>query len=148
MDKPSSITAAQVILWIQAAFGGLALCLVASAGREFRQAGVSEGLIGLILVVVLAIAALNIGCAIGIAQQRNGARVTAIVVHAIALGLTLVNLVLSLAAASGTSGAGGSAAGGYTCGTIVSIGLDLTIVVCLASSDARHWCAQSGEYRY
>lgn len=126
--KPSTVTTAQVILWIQ----GL-LTLVLSVVM-FSLAGQTDLDTRSVLLIFVALsllqAALEIAAAIGLAGGHNWARIMAITVETIAVIVAGLNL-LSSAGATG---------GGYMCGAVVGIGLAITVIVCLAQENAREWC--------
>ncbi|GLZ75451.1 hypothetical protein Afil01_02580 [Actinorhabdospora filicis] len=128
--KPGNVTTAQVILWIQGALTVvLALVLLGMSGQVDSSSG---GIFLVFIVLALAQAALEIAAAVGLGAGRNWARILAIVVESIAIIVAGLNLLTS----------GGGASGGYLCGSLVGIGLAVTVIGCLAQESARDWCNQ------
>ena len=69
--KPSSVTSAQTILWIQVASVLLVICFALSLGDRLHS---PDGSVGIAVVALLVTAGVNTGCATGLMPASRSAR--------------------------------------------------------------------------
>jgi hypothetical protein len=117
---PGKTKAAVVILWIGAALG---VCIGLFTMAALDSGPVETSGAGTIVFAIILVASLlNVAFAIAIQKRQNWARITTIVLCAIGLALQAVSLFTGDVTA------------------LVGVGLNIAIIVLLASEESREWC--------
>jgi hypothetical protein len=155
--KPGTVTAAQVMLWLQFSFlvccgagGGLAALFWSSAldfsdfefGRDFSEgvgdlAAVVTAVIAATVVVVVLLGVL----AVKIGAGRRWAQVTAIAVMLLAFVVGFFGLYTGFEA---SDDAGAPVDGARLVGTLLGLAMPLVTLLCLFTGSANQWFRQRG----
>jgi hypothetical protein len=155
--KPGTVTAAQVMLWLQFSFliccgagGGLTALFWSEALNfsdfEFEQ-DVSEGFEDLAAVVTIVIAAtialvILFGIlAVKIGAGRRWAQVATIVIMLLAFVFGFIGIYTGFEA---SSQAGAPADGSRLIWTLLSLAMPLVTLICLFTGSANQWFRQKG----
>jgi len=155
--KPGTVTAAQVMLWLQFSFliccgaGGGLMALFWSSALDFDDFGFaqdfSEGVEDLAAVVTVVIAA-TIGAvvlfgilAVKIGAGRRWAQVATIVVMLLAFVFGFVGIYTGFEA---SAQAGAPADGSRLIWTLLSLTMPLVTLLCLFTGSANQWFRQKG----
>jgi hypothetical protein len=122
MPKMPGVTVAAVtIIWISTGLAALLLCIGFAA---VSGAPAALGSIGTLLMVALIGAViLNVVLALAIHKRQNWARITMIVICAIGIAASLINLFTGEVSA------------------IIGIGINVALIALLANDASKEWCS-------
>lgn len=127
--KPGVVTLVQVVLWISVVASAIMVCLFAGVSSSLNQVPAdARALLMIGLVLLVAGAVLNAVIAVQLGNHKNWARITGMVLAAISLAWSGITMMAGSAQTDA--------------GTCIGIVLNLIIVGCLASSDAKEWCTE------
>lgn len=126
-NKPTVITAVQVLLWISVASSAVLTCLLASAPATPARLPAGFHVIMVVTIIVMvATAILNAVIAVQLGLRRNWARITGLTLAVI--GATWTGITMLVSTQPDIS-------------SCISVMFNIGIIACLGSQQAKDWCA-------